>query len=91
MAQLPEDRLIPDEPPFTRVGVDYFGPFEVKLKRSHIKRYGVIFTCLASRAVHLEVASSLTTDSYINALRRHCTQRSSEENLLRQWDKPCWS
>lgn len=81
MAQLPEDRLIPDEPPFTRVGVDYFGPFEVKLKRSHVKRYGVIFTCLASRAVHLEVASSLTTDSYINALRRFIARRGQVKKI----------
>ena len=75
MASLPEDRLIPNEPPFTRVGVDYFGPFAVKQKRSHVKRYGVIFTCLASRAVHIEVAASLSTDSYINALRRFIARR----------------
>ncbi|XP_056001985.1 uncharacterized protein LOC125664373 [Ostrea edulis] len=75
MASLPEDRLIPNEPPVTRVGVDYFGPLEVKQKRSHVKRYGVIFTCLACRAVHIEVAASLTTDSYINAMRRFIARR----------------
>lgn len=32
MANLPKDRVGPDEPPFSRVGVDYFGPFEVKQK-----------------------------------------------------------
>ncbi|XP_014673952.1 PREDICTED: uncharacterized protein LOC106814171 [Priapulus caudatus] len=31
MADLPQDRVVPDEPPFSRVGVDYFGPFEVKI------------------------------------------------------------
>ena len=50
MAELPVDRITPDEPPFTRVGVDLFGTFEVKRGRAIVKRYGVIFTCLIIRA-----------------------------------------
>jgi hypothetical protein len=70
MADLPVDRVTPDEPPFTRVGMDYFGQIEVKHGRNVLQRYGVIFMCLASRAVHLEVAYSLDTDACINAIRR---------------------
>jgi hypothetical protein len=44
MANLPKERLQADDPPFTRIGIDFFGPFEVKLGRSVVKRYGVIFT-----------------------------------------------
>ncbi|KAM8861775.1 uncharacterized protein ACB058_008484 isoform 2-T2 [Synchiropus picturatus] len=75
MANLPEDRLLPDKPPFTNTGVDYFGPFEVSRGRSKVKRYGVLFTCLTCRAVHIEVAHSLDTSSCINALRRFLSRR----------------
>ena len=81
MADLPQNRVIPDETPFTRTGVDYFGPFEVKQGRATVKRYGVIFTCLAIRAVHLEVAASLHTDSFINALRRSIARRGQVSEL----------
>lgn len=56
-----------DEPPFTNVGVNYFGPVEVKRGRSLFKRYGMILTCLAIRAVHIEVALALDTGCCINA------------------------
>ncbi|KAM4561412.1 uncharacterized protein V3H82_015431 [Fundulus diaphanus] len=81
MADLPTCRVLPDEPPFTRVGVDYFGPFMVKRGRGHVKRYGVIFTCLAVRAVHLEVASSLDTDACLNAIRRFLARRGQVKEM----------
>ena len=74
MADLPRDRVTPS-PPFTHCAVDYFGPYHVKEGRKELKRYGVLFTCLAPRAIHLEVAHSLETDSYINALRRFICRR----------------
>ena len=40
-----------------------------------MKRYGVVFTCLASRAIHLEVAKTLETDSFINVLRCFLARR----------------
>lgn len=79
MANLPPDRLLPDHPPFTNVGVDYFGPFEAKRGRVQVKRYGVLFTCLTVRAVHLEIAHSLDTDSCINAMRRFIARRGQVE------------
>ena len=75
MGDLPYDRVDPGQPPSTRIGVDYFGPFLVREKRSMVKRYGVIFTCLAIRAIHLEVAKTLDTNSFIMALRRFIARR----------------
>lgn len=43
--------------------------------RTVVKRYGVIFTCLCIRAVHIEVAHSLDTDACINAVRRFVARR----------------
>lgn len=81
MADLPLERILPDLPPFTDVGLDYFGPIEVRLGRSSMKRYGVLFTCMASRAVHLEVAYSLDTDSCIHALRRFVCRRGQVKHI----------
>ena len=69
MADLPDGRVQPDLPPFTHVGIDYFGPLFVKQGRSHVKRYGCLFTCLTMRAVHIEIAHGLDTNSFLNALR----------------------
>ena len=78
MADLPRDRLLVS-PPFTKVGVDYFGPLHVKYGRKHLKRYICLFTCLVTRAVHLEVAFSLETDSFIMCLRRFVARRGNPQ------------
>ena len=80
MAVLPPERLEP-APPFTNCAVDYFGPFVIKEGRKGLKRYGVLFTCMASRAVHIEVAASFETDLFINALRRFLSQRGPIQQL----------
>ena len=80
MADLPDIRS-EESAPFTCCGVDIFGPFTVREGRKDIKRYGVLFTCLASRAVHLDIASSLSTDAFINALRRFCAIRGPIRQL----------
>ncbi|XP_043191513.1 uncharacterized protein LOC122364821 [Amphibalanus amphitrite] len=81
MADLPETRLGVGDRAFTHTGVDYFGPFFVKQGRSQVKKYGVVFTCLAIRAVHLEVADDLSTDSFLCALRRFVARRGGVRSL----------
>ena len=44
-------------------------------------RYGVLFTCVSIRAIHLEVASSLDTGSFINALTRFIARKGQHEEI----------
>ncbi|UYV79861.1 hypothetical protein LAZ67_18000931 [Cordylochernes scorpioides] len=72
---LPECRVKPQQRSFSIVGMDYFAPMEVSVGRRHEKRYGVLFTCMTTRVIHLEVAHSHTTDSFIMAIRRMICRR----------------
>ena len=69
MADLPSCRAI-ESAPFTHCGIDTFGPIVFKQRRNEVKRYGAMFTCMASRVIHIEVTFNLDTDSFILALRR---------------------
>ena len=81
MANLTKERLRPENPPFTSVSVDYFGPLYIQQGHSHVKRYGCLFTCLTTRAVHIEITSTLDTDSFINALRRLISLRGNPSSV----------
>ncbi|XP_038063114.1 uncharacterized protein LOC119733816 [Patiria miniata] len=80
MANLPVDRLEP-APPFTYCGVDLFGPWYVREGRKELKRYGVLFTCMVSRAIHIETTTALSTDAFISALRRFIAIRGPIRQL----------
>lgn len=68
MSELPSDRLSID-PPFAHVGMHVFGPWPVmaqKTRGGHAenKRWAILFTCLSTRAVHIEVVETMTTESF---------------------------
>ena len=70
MAPLPAHRIRPFDRPFQMVGIDYFDPFTISMLRRKLKRYGVMFTCLNTRTVHIEVSDSLDTDLFLLAFWR---------------------
>ncbi|XP_062556957.1 uncharacterized protein LOC134221791 [Armigeres subalbatus] len=75
MADLPGARLAAFCRPFTHVGIDYFGPMEVAVGRRVEKRWGMLATCMATRAVHIEVAHSLNTQSCVMVIRNLIARR----------------
>ena len=77
ISDLPEERLI-EEPPFSYCGADMLEPFLVKEGRKiHKRHYGAMFISLRSCAVHIEATHDMTTDSFIQALRRLISRRGN--------------
>ena len=75
MADLPKDRLDTPPAPFTNVGFDVFGPWTIQTRKLrggalNSKRWGLVFTCLNCRAIHIEIIESMDTNSFLCALRR---------------------
>ena len=84
MAPLPELRTRMWLRAFSQTSVDSGGPFITKQGRGKArqKRYFCLFTCLPTRAVHLEVAFSLDTDSFLNAFFRMVSRRGRPKDVV---------
>nr|XP_031836770.1 uncharacterized protein LOC116428796 [Nomia melanderi] len=77
MGNLPAARVTPARAFFT-CGVDYAGPFMLKERgraRTTYKSYLCIFVCFATKAVHIELATDLDTDAFLNCLYRFMSRR----------------
>ena len=86
VGNVPKERIAACKLPFTMTGVDCFVPVTIKqYKRTRtsnnkqIKRYGVLFTCLTTRAVPLELLIDMTTDSFLTTLRRFIARRGEPD------------
>ncbi|XP_039304386.1 uncharacterized protein LOC113004841 [Solenopsis invicta] len=80
MGDLPKERVIMPTRPFMVTGVDYAGPFQLRESRRrgrlHVsKGYVALFICFSTKAVHLEVVTSLTSEAFIAALSRFTARR----------------
>ena len=82
MADLPIEGLGYKQPPFSNTGVDYFGPFLVPIRRSTEKRWGFMYTCLTTRAVHIEVVLSLDTSSCVMGVKRFFARRGTPTTIM---------
>ncbi|XP_022168208.1 uncharacterized protein LOC111032244 [Myzus persicae] len=84
MAPLPRERVTVERP-FSRVGVDYCGPFTIRsgLRRiAPTKGYVCVFVCLVTRAVHLELVSSLSSEDFLATLTRFMSRRGQCARLF---------
>ena len=78
MGELPSGRVTPSRP-FSHCGVDYAGPFTIKSRSGrgckHSKAYLALFVCFSTKALHLELASDMTTKTFLAAFRRFVSRR----------------
>ena len=82
MADLPAERVTPARP-FSLCGLDFAGPFITKLPESEVqKRYIALIVCFVTKAVYLELVSSLTTEASIMPLKRFPSRRGTPTKLF---------
>ncbi|XP_073835846.1 uncharacterized protein [Musca autumnalis] len=85
MAALPPERTTLSRP-FANTGVDYAGPFEIKTFSGRgcriVKGYICLFVCLATKAIHLEAVSDLSTPAFMAALTRFVSRRGCPNKIF---------
>ncbi|XP_071056054.1 uncharacterized protein [Onthophagus taurus] len=85
MADLPKYRVSALKA-FSVVGIDYAGPFLISMRRCRgtisVKGYVCIFVCSATKAIHLELVSDMSTEAFIASLRRFVSRRGRCELIF---------
>lgn len=61
--------------------MDCFGPFTIKIGRRNEKRWGIIYKCLTTKAVYIDLLSQADTDSFLMSLRRFIARRGKPHEL----------
>ena len=84
MGQLPKLRVAVGFPAFSNTPIDMFGPLQIRVGRKTLKEaHAIIFTCMTTRAVHLELVTDKSADIFLMAFRRFTSLRGNPNN--------CWS
>ncbi|XP_075157918.1 uncharacterized protein LOC142231185 [Haematobia irritans] len=85
MAALPPERCT-FSLPFTNTGIDFAGPFDLKtsqLRNAKLQKgYAAVFVCLATRAIHLETCSDLTTEAFMATFDRFVGRRGFPKKVF---------
>ncbi|XP_055522608.1 uncharacterized protein LOC129716798 [Wyeomyia smithii] len=81
MGPLPVQRISQPLRPCSAVGIDYLGPVVI-VGRKREKWWIALFTCLAIRAVHLEVVHALSTQACLMAIRRFICKRGAPDEIF---------
>ncbi|XP_070543723.1 uncharacterized protein [Ptychodera flava] len=81
MAPLPRKRVT-QSPPFTYTGLDYFGPLFIKETSGTKKVWICLYTCLAVRAIHLELIKDMSAEQFLLCLRRFIARRGTPEQII---------
>ena len=68
--------------PFSHTGLDYMGPLYVKEANQKIKVWICLLTCVATRALHLEIVDDMTADQFLMALRRFILRRGTPTEII---------
>ncbi|XP_058476292.1 uncharacterized protein LOC131448154 [Solea solea] len=83
MSELPSERSEPAAP-FELTALDLFGPYVVRdtvKRRKKMKVWGVVFSCMASRALHADIVEDLSTDGFLKAYQRFTALRGHPRKL----------
>ena len=83
MSPCPSNKVIRSLP-FQYTGLDYFRPLYIK-HGNHADRRKVwvcLFTCVAVRAIHLEVVADLSTEEFLLALRRFISRQGKPQQIV---------